>query len=301
MSVVAVARSLNGRGSQPLSSNNGLVDSFIDSDSVAGAADRPDGRHCLHAFQGKHEVQFGTGPSAATSKTILAQRDDVVRGEADANRAAKAQHELEMKAARTIQSMIRQFLCRRQYLRYACFVKRDLLVLAERRRNVAVVVMQRIVRGFTTRRRYLKQRSQDEETKREEAAKGKGKKKPAAGGGKKAATPAAPPPPVDYSTIPVPTAETLQLCRDAALERNHMFVTIVRHLLEERFDEALIAMEAYLKGCSNSSPAEPIYVKVQACIQRRRNISLGLPPNAAPTPVAGAGGAGGAAGAKKKK
>ncbi|CUE72567.1 IQ calmodulin-binding protein, putative [Bodo saltans] len=299
MSVVAVARALGGRGSSPPIPNNGLVDSFMDDDSVAGAAERPDGRHCLHAFQSKHEVQFSTGPSAPTSKTITAQRDDVVRGEADANRAAKSQHEQEMRAARTIQAMIRQFLCRRQYLRYACFVKRDLQVLAERRKNIAVVVMQRIVRGFMTKRKYLKQRSQEEEKKREEAAKNKGKKKPAGGGGggKKAATPAAPPPPIDYSSIPIPTAETWQLCRDAALERNHMFVTIVRQLLEDHFDESLATVELYLKGCSNNSPAEPIYLKVQACIQRRKNISLGLPANAVPTPAAAAA----AGGAKKKK
>jgi hypothetical protein len=272
-----------------------------DGDSVAGAADRPDGRHCLHAFRSKHEVQFSTGPSAPASKSMLAQRDDVVRGEADANRAAKSQHEQEMRAAGTIQAVIRGFLCRRQYLRYVCFVKRDLQVLAERRKNVAVVVMQRVVRGFTTRRKYLKQRSLEEEKKREEAAKNKGKKKPAGGGGggKKAATPAAPPPPIDYASIPIPSSETMQLCRDAALERNHLFVSIVRQMLEEHFDESLATVELYLKGCSNNNPAEPIYLKVQACTQRRKNISLGLPANAVPTPAAG--GAGAAGGAKKKK
>lgn len=290
MSVVAVARSL-AASSQPNHSErpDGLVHS--------GHVHEGDDSRCLHASRAHHEIDIFSGPAAPTSKSLMVQRDDVVRGEADAIRSSKSQHEKEMRAACMIQAMVRQFLCRRQYARYMCFVKRDLRVLAERRRSIAVVVMQRIVRGFISRQRYMKQRNLDEEKRRDEAAKSKGKKK-SGGGGKKAAAPAAPPPPVDYATVPLPTPEAMQLWREAALERNQTFVSAVRQLLDEHFDDAMAAVELYLKGCSNNCPAEPVFIALQVSIQRRKNVSLGLPPNATPAPTAAAGGAGGA---KKKK
>jgi hypothetical protein len=288
MSVVAVARSLASSSPRP---NGGLVDSHIS--TVNAASQHPS---CLHASIAPNDIDFFKGPAAPTSKSLMMQRDDVVRGEADTNRSGTSQHALETNATRLIQAIVRGFLCRRQYLRYVCFVKRDLQVLTERRRHIAIVIMQRIARGFLVRRRYLKQRNLEEEKRREDAAKSKGKKKGGGGGKKAGASTAAAPPPLDFSALPVPNAEAVQLFCEAALERNQTFVLATRQLLDEAFDESLATIDAYMKTCSNSSPAEPIFLKLQIGVQRRKNISLGLPPNA-PPPATPAGGAA----AKKKK
>lgn len=290
MSVVAVARSL--------STTTGGITTSNGSSGHVTTTFHP---NALHACTTPHDIPMLSGATAPTSKFITGQRDDVVRGEADHNRSARAQEELLPNAARVMQSLVRQFLCRRRYLRSTCFVRRDLNVLQERRRNTAVVIMQRIVRGFCTRRRYLKLRSLAENKRMEDANK-KGSKKAAAPAAGKKGTPAAPPAPIDLATVSLPAAEAVAAYTSAALERNQAYLALLRQCLASsedsaRYDEFLIAFDNYTKALGKEVP-EPVCLRLRICAQRRRNVVLGLPPNATPPSNAPAAAA---AGKKKKK
>lgn len=234
--------------------------------------------------QQQQQVSILGGFCAPIPRPLTHMQDDIVKGQADANRSGTSRFILELNAARSIQRMARGFLTRRQYLKYKCFVQLDSGLIASRRQAMSAVHMQRTARGFLARRQFKKLRHLDEERRREEFSK-KGKKAPPP----KKGVVAAPPPPPDLSQVPVPSDETLRGYRELALVRNSPFIAICRQLHEERLDEAMTAVDQLLK-----TSAEVMLQRMQLVIQKKKNISLGLPANS--PPVAAAGGA-----AKKKK
>lgn len=268
MTAVAVARSLRSINSESLLSAQSASGDFVD---VLG------------------------GPCAPTNKPLSALRDDIVKGEADALRSGTSKHTQELQAARKILSTVRAFLCRRRYQRHTYFVRLDLDALRTRKERIAILQMQKVTKGFLCRRRFLKLWSLDEERKKEEAAKKASKK----GGGKKNQLP--PPPPVtDVSAVPLPSSEAVRTYIEASAARNAGFLVILRQLFEEKYDDCILAVEAYVKSLGANVPGDAVIRRLQVVAQRRKNISLGLPPNAAPT-AAATPGAGAAAAAKKKK
>jgi hypothetical protein len=158
-----------------------------------------------------------------------------------------------------------------------------------RRKRTAIISIQKVVRGYLARRRLFKLWFLDEEKRREDASK-KGAKKPPPKKG------APPPPPVvvDLAQVKMPSPDAIAALREGAVQRNGVVVIAMRQMFEEKWDDALCTLDAGLKAVAGTT-MEVFLTRLMGSVQRRKNISLGLPPNAPPTSGPGV------PGAKKKK